>query len=366
MTELVSKAIGIMTTKATEYKPFPEAHFYAALAEQAVLEKLPLYVFFPESISLQNRKIKGYKYVDGDWVQATFPFPKIVYDRVFYNSSYYQKNIETIRRFKEDANATFMNRGLPSKWGIYQQLRKDYRIRLHLPRQELFTNKERLNALLNEQTSIIIKPIAGGFGKKVLHLISGPPTILEGRNSNNRFFRRTFDSQKEAIDFLVTKLNRRYLVQQYLDLNTPEGNPYDVRIFAQKNAIGDWSVIGKGVRIGPQHQLTSNIRGGGKATFFQTFIHNIHPSKYQEIAASIEKIGILVPQILEKAYSPLFELGIDVGIDRWGEVWILEANAKPGRKIFELMGDHQASQQALKGPIIYAKYLLEREQGGSV
>lgn len=366
MTSLKEQSIGIMTTNAVEYTPFPEANFYAELAAESAKNDIRLYVFFPESIQLQQKKMEGFQYVNGQWVKAIFPFPQVVYDRVFYTSKYYHKNKDTVRKFKEVSDVIFMNRGLPSKWEIYQQLRKDARIRSHLPRQELFTTKERLNSLLTKEQSIIIKPIAGGFGKKVLHVITGTPTILEGRNANNQFFRKSFRTQKEAITFLAPKLNRRYLLQQYLELSTAEGNPFDIRIFSQKNANGHWSIIGKGVRLGPRHQLTSNIRGGGEAVSFQSFIRDMHPSKYEQISTIVDQIGHLVPQILEKAYSPLFELGIDVGVDRFGAVWIIEANAKPGRKIFDLMGDQQAAQQVIKGPINYARFLLERNQGGSV
>lgn len=354
-----------MTTKTKEYSPFPEANYYAALAEQAAKENLKLFVFFPESISLQKRKIIGYEYLNGQWSLARYPFPDIVYDRVFYNSSYYHKNKQIVKMFKQVPEINFMNRGLPSKWELFQQLKLDHRLRPHLPRQELFTNADQLSSLLKHENSLIIKPIAGGFGKKVFHLIKGQPAILEGRNAKNQFFRRAFGSTKEAIDFLAPKLNQRYLLQQYLELNSPDGHPYDVRVFAQKNEQGEWRVIGKGIRLGPKNKLTSNIRGGGNAEHFHSFVKQIHPDQFEKILTSVENIGILVPQVLEKKYHPLFEIGIDVGIDRYGGVWIIEANAKPGRKIFELMGDHQTSQQAILGPIKYARYVLQREQGGS-
>lgn len=354
-----------MTTKTAEYSPFPEANFYAALCEQANNLQLQMYVFFPESISLNKQQIVGYQYVNGKWVQERFPFPKLLYDRVFYNAAYYQKHKRLIQRFKEHFGIICMNRGLPSKWDLYQQLWQEVQLRAHLPKQELYRDSKQLMTILGRERSIILKPIAGGFGKKVMHLISGEPAILEGRSPKNKFFRRSFPSTTDAIHYLEPKLNRRYLVQSYLELTTPAGHPYDIRLFVQKNEAGEWTVIGKGVRLGPKMQLTSNIRGGGEARSFEAFIQSIHPAMYTQIEATINKIGRLVPITLEQRYAPLFELGIDIGVDRYGKVWIIEANAKPGRKIFELMGDYAASQQAIIGPINYARYLLEREQGGS-
>ncbi len=356
-------SIGIMTTNAPGYDPFPEANYYAALSQIAAKDHLNVYVFFPESISFPQRVITGYKWNQGQWIFTTFPFPDLIYDRVFYNASYFKKTKDIVHAFKQQV--PFMNRGLPSKWGLYLQLNSDPRIRAYLPMQVLYTNTKQLKRLLLREKSIIIKPISGGFGRRVFHLIDGTPAILEGRNQHNQYFRKNFDNSSQAIAFLAPHLNHRYLLQRFLQLQTTDKSPFDVRIFAQKNARGEWCVIGKGIRMGPKNKLTSNIHGGGNGLNYTSFIQSTYPNKYKQINTTVEKIGILVPEILERSYYPLFELGIDVGIDREGNVWIIEANAKPGRQIFELMGDQSASLQAISGPIHYAQYVLEREQGGS-
>lgn len=352
-----------MTTNAPEYIPFPEESYYATLSQIAAANNLKVYVFFPESVSLSQKMISGYQWNEGQWKAASFPFPDLVYDRVFYNASYYKKTKDLVHAFKQ--HVRFMNRGLPSKWELYQQLKSDIRVRPHLPKQQLYSSPKQLLHLLQQEKSIIVKPISGGFGRKVFHLIAGSPAILEGRNKDNQYFRKRFDSIRKAVAFLTPHLNRRYLLQRFLTLQTADGNPFDVRVFAQKNALGNWNVIGKGIRMGPKNKLTSNIHGGGGGMDYTSFIQATYPDHYKQINESIEKIGVMVPEILERNYHPLFELGIDVGIDRDGHVWVIEANAKPGRKIFELMGDREASQQAISGPIHFAQFLLEREQGGS-
>ncbi|MCK9911909.1 YheC/YheD family protein, partial [Microbacteriaceae bacterium K1510] len=65
---------------------------------------------------------------------------------------------------------------------------------------------------------------------------------------------------------------RRFIVQPYLALHTPEGAPYDVRVLVQKNGLGEWQTTGKAVRVGEKDGITSNLHGGGKAVPLSSFL----------------------------------------------------------------------------------------------
>lgn len=357
--------LGIMTTQSPDHIPFPEVQFYTQIAQQAEKHNFKLFVFFPESISFHRKKISGFHYVDGRWVKSEFSYPDAVYDRVFYTGDYYKKNHAKVKRLKTIPSIQFINRGLPSKWEIYQLLSQDKLLRSYLPPQELYTTPQRLQEFIQTYESIVIKPISGGFGRGVLRLTLSNPVIIEGRNFNNKYVRKTYPSLQVACRQLIQRLNHKYLLQKYLDLTTQNGHPFDVRIFVQKNAQGIWEVLGKGIRIGQKYQLTSNLKGGGHAVDYSSFIQQQFPHQFTQIDHIIDQIGKRIPYVLEKRYSPLFELGIDIGIDRSGAVWIIEANAKPGRKIFDLIGNESAASKAISGPLRYARYLLENDQGGS-
>lgn len=356
---------GIMTTQSPHHIPFPEVQYYTQLAQQAKKYNFDLFVFFPESISFHRKKITGFHYINQRWEKSEFPYPDVVYDRVFYIGDYYKKNHAKVARFKTLPGIRFMNRGLPSKWEIYEQLSQDKSLRPYLPQQELYSTPERFKTFIQKYKRIIIKPIAGGFGRGVLRLTLSNPVVIEGRNFNNEFIRKTYPSLEAVCLQLAQRLNRKYLLQRYLDLTTSDGNPFDVRLFVQKNTHGIWEVLGKGIRIGPKHQLTSNIKGGGHAIDYSSFMRQQFPHTYATIDQIIDQLGKRIPYVLEQKYAPLFELGIDIGIDRASNVWIIEANAKPGRKIFDHIGDHRAASRAISGPLTYARYLLENEQGGS-
>ena len=63
-----------------------------------------------------------------------------------------------------------------------------------------------------------------------------------------------------------------------------------------------------------------------------------------------------LPDQVEARFNRLFELGIDLGVDRNGQVWILDINSKPGRKIIEALYPTQYHELHL-APILYCQYL---------
>lgn len=360
-----AQLFGIMTTKSPNHSPFPEASYYANLAMLAQKEGMKLFVFFPESISFNNNRIDGYTLKDRTWIKSSFPFPDVVYDRVFYYSGdYYRKNKWIVHRFKQVPNILFLNRGLPGKWDLYLTLKQDNGIHPYLPPQDRYESRTQLLRWL-ENGSVVLKPFAGGFGKRIFHLKKGEPTVLEGRNAKNEYFYKSFNTCDAAINYLAPRISNRYLIQKYLSLSTKDGYPFDVRVFMQKDEKGRWIVLGKGVRIGQKNKLTSNIHGGGKAMTFHHFCEKYKISNTPHIEREIERISLRIANTLERNYPPLFELGIDIGIDQEGKPWVLEANAKPGRKIFRMMGDVQRSYLAYSGPIRFARYLLEARKEAS-
>ncbi|MNN57292.1 Endospore coat-associated protein YheD [compost metagenome] len=67
-----------------------------------------------------------------------------------------------------------------------------------------------------------------------------------------------------------------------------------------------------------------------------------------------------IPAALEACNGRMAELGLDLGVDRDGRVWIIEANTKPGRSIFRKLGQEKLLLQAERNPIAYACYILSR------
>jgi hypothetical protein len=143
-------------------------------------------------------------------------------------------------------------------------------------------------------------------------------------------------------------------------LTTPDHRPFDIRILVQKNEHSQWETTGMAVRTGKPNMITSNLHGGGQALTFRPFIDRYYSKEtVKKILSKIEWVSAFVPPFIEQHHGQLIELGIDVGIDRDGNVWILEVNSKPGRTIFLRTGEKKIRQRAVQLPMFYAHSLLQ-------
>jgi D-alanine-D-alanine ligase-like ATP-grasp enzyme len=88
--------------------------------------------------------------------------------------------------------------------------------------------------------------------------------------------------------------------------------------------------------------------------------------KEEEVLKEAKEIAIQLSEAIERNYThTLGELGLDIGIDRNGDVWMFEANAKPGRSIFkhpELKEQGKASLEYILDHCLYLSKFRRREE----
>ena len=115
---------------------------------------------------------------------------------------------------------------------------------------------------------------------------------------------------------------------------------------------------GRGIRLGQKDNITANIATGGLFLPVTTFLQTI--SRYDSTCAehTIQHILRTLPDQVEARFNRLFEIGIDLGVDRNGQVWILDINSKPGRKMIEALYPTQYHHLYL-APILYCQYLAK-------
>jgi hypothetical protein len=76
------------------------------------------------------------------------------------------------------------------------------------------------------------------------------------------------------------------------------------------------------------------------------------------LQARIRSVSERAAGHLEQHFGRLAELGFDFGVEPDGRLWLLEANAKPGREAFEQ--DERISRLAALRPLRYAAFLAAR------
>ncbi|MGE5704258.1 MAG: YheC/YheD family protein [Clostridia bacterium] len=345
---------------------FTEKDFYRHLTLAGRQLGIRVFVFSPRQVDFETRTTIGYEFEDGAWMTRTFDLPKLIYDRCFMGPAYrhYKPFIE---KLQNDPTIRFMGRGLSGKWQVYQMLEKLPELSHWLPDTRPLMIHDLVDRL-NAGQPVIIKPMSGTHGYGVVRIQKRQNRFeaLGRSRRTNVPFRRIFADTTGVKNFVQTfTVGAKFLIQPYLSLSTPDGTPFDIRVLVQKDGTGTWQTTGKAVRLGNKQSITSNLHGGGRAVALPSFLSRYFPSEQQtKIEAEIDALVSLLPPALEEHHGTLFELGIDIGVDSKGKVWLIEVNSRPGRAVFKQIHDKTARIHSVTQPVKYANYLMKERVGG--
>lgn len=338
-----------------------EQMYYRNIGKNAARLGMKAHRFLPSAIDPYTEKVTGETFGPDGWNRETFAIPDILYDRCFYSTRQaYKINAPIVEWLKH--RTTFLGFGLPNKWKVYEVLKDDtYLSPYTIDTVKAGQSKSVLQALEKRKT-ILLKPETGSQGKGILVMTKKTDGITVQTERRGKIAQKTFSSPMQLKKWLDTQLARTsFLIQPFLPLQTEKKEPFDVRIVVQKDAAGHWIERGRGVRVGKEGGLVANLHNAGKLTNFDQWIKTLPSHKknflQNELAAMVDRI----PPCLESAFGPLFELGLDIGIDRDGAIWILEANSKPGHQTALESGDTSHDELA-QAPLQYAQHLLREKE----
>lgn len=350
--------IGIAANlKPDRLKPFGmQTYFIRQLIEQAQSMGAVCFAFSMKDLDLIKAQVRGFTCHNNVWVKGLYPLPDVIYPRC--DSEF---NRHSVRQSLQKMGVRYFNPPGIGKWGSYKTLVQNPKLVQYLPDTRLIKSFSDLNEMLNKYHHVYMKPITGSQGKNIIKVSQcGHPKSYE---YHYQIHQRQISEKAGSLQELERKLksymgSRRYLAQQQIDLLRKDGCIMDLRVMTQKNRNGKWLVTGDVFRIGKAGSITSNISGGGSVGDVQTHLNlYFDNTQVREIMNDIEFLALETARTLETRLGPTGELGIDIGIDRSGKIWLIEANLKPARKIFLLMKDNEARLLSVRRPIEYSIYL---------
>lgn len=123
--------------------------------------------------------------------------------------------------------------------------------------------------------------------------------------------------------------NKKYIVQQGINLATYRGRPFDVRIVLQKPS-GFWRATLMCAKVAPRKSsVVTNVAKGAKDYNLYRVLKRTDQILYSsEVIRDLLDISYQTVQILNSNF-PLRVIGLDLAVDKKGKVWFLEANTKP-------------------------------------
>lgn len=366
----IGPIIGIMTEflpNEPEYKPNSVQAELIYLSNLGLKLPAQFYLFTPASINWTNKTVRGYAYrklinqEQGSWVSSMYPLPDIVYDRISSRKGEARARVRsTKRKLMNLPYLKYFNPAFLNKWKVHQLLQQNDSLTPYLPETK-FLNLSNLTDMISRYSTLYLKPSNGSQGNGIIKVVGEQNGRLHYTvYRRGKHFGHADNSAKLMTATRYTRERRPYIVQEGINLTTYLNAAFDIRIIYQKNVQGEWLISKKFVRVAPHGSSVANLSRGGTAEISKKVFASVFNRDEELIKTKNEElknICKIVAETLETASNKIYgELGLDIGIDKEGNFWLIEVNSKP-RKTTETELSQGIVRNTFRRPLQYAIYL---------
>ncbi|SCS82840.1 YheC/YheD family protein [Staphylococcus caeli] len=306
-------------------------------------QHIPFYYFTPNDVNLDNTTINAKFLENGQWIHKTIPFPTVIDNEPINKTNKALYNV-----LKE--HATFTTYPLGGKTKVFNLLyENEEKFKDVLIPFKIVENQYDVIDFIDKYQKILLKPSISNQGRDIV--------AIEKLKNGYHFINDTSIDLISKVNF-EAKLNelilsKKYICQPFIHSKTKSGIPFDFRLHVRKKANGKWTKVKAYPRIGIEKNITANISQGGAIASIVPFLKTQYPNDWRKIKNKIDIICTNFPRNFEKLYPyPLDALGIDLGIDTEGKLWLFEVNTYPGQKFFEI--------ESAEKRVDFYKYLLSQ------
>ncbi|MCI3920964.1 YheC/YheD family protein [Paenibacillus sp. TRM 82003] len=226
-----------------------------------------------------------------------------------------------------------------TKWSKYKLLRRSSELASLLPATQTL-RRSRLRNFLEKYGEVIVKP-TGGWGGAGVMAISALGRDQYGIQYGKK--RATIEGLRSTYAYIRAKTRgREYILQRKISLATVNGRPFDLRIMVQRRRGGDWKVTGKLAKIAGSGYIVTNVaRSGGRVVSLQAAVRdsNIAFAARNGLEERLDRVALTAAERLQPHYRGIRTVGLDVGVDAAGRIWIIEANFTPAVSLFAKLED---------------------------
>lgn len=278
----------------------------------------------PRDINIEEGTVNGKILVQNKWITTTTKLPKFIDISPF---CYKKKNEEITDYLNKYTTLSYTNVKNINKFELQRLLQKDPDFEQLVIPTKVIESPDDVMVFLDKYGKLILKPVYGQFGSDVYTLSRNEDkyVLLHERSESVL-------SHNECIDFLKDLIEKqKFLVQKYIKSVTKQGYPFDCRINVEKNGRGEWTIARMFFRIGIGQKVVSNISQGGGVSNVKPFLESNFKENAETISNELKKVAMSLPyKIEELRESTLMTLGIDIGLDSDGKLYLFEVNSAPG------------------------------------
>lgn len=235
-----------------------------------------------------------------------------------------------------------------NKLGKYLFMRRSPQLAPHLPATTRMTLRN-FDNYLARFGSVIVKPnsSSGGAGIVKVTALGNARYVVHKENKQI-----VVTGKQNAYVQLRKRIGSRpYIVQRRVNLATVNNRPFDMRVIVQRRRnTREWKVTGELAKVaGKGYIVTNNTRSKGQLLPLRTGIgrSSIRNRSLETMVSDIHRIALTAARRLNLYYPWQRIFGMDVGLDRNGHVWIIEANKAPSMSHFLKMKNYAAYRRIM-------------------
>jgi glutathione synthase/RimK-type ligase-like ATP-grasp enzyme len=342
--------IGLLTdfpSNKQEEPHFRSIHAFCVELHHGITENGGFFYVFSYDQFLNQ----GYYLLNGKWCPFEHPLPDVIYNRIHSRRLEQSDPFKQFRSRLETLLIPLFNERFLSKWEVYNQIFHEKHLLPFLPKTKILT-KENLYELAQEYETVFIKPVHGSQGRNIIKLnkeeddqysLQTSIAALNGSTGIKYCLEEMYKQLKPVLS------NRYYIIQQGIDLVTYQSCSMDFRVLCHKNLNNDWKVTSIVARVAAEAEFVSNIARGGRMLKPLNVLRTCfgHKKSIQVLALMKELALETASTISDSSTGITGELGIDIGVDQDGKLWIIEVNSKPSKNFEDGLGKIRPSAIAL-------------------
>lgn len=364
--------IGILTDslRPGEGSPFTSRSTLVKEVIRAGHNKAYTFGFTPSDIDWSNKTINGYFLnAQGNWYRRKIAFPDVIYNRLPNRKVEIGPTLTSLRERFVKLGIPIFNWSFLNKADVYELLDNDLEALQHLPESITNPSPEKMKEMINKYKFIYFKPGTGSLGYGIYRITLSPTKeyyVRYRNNGSNTLLKfSSFEKMYRTFSLKHGSNIKNYVAQQGIRLIEIDKCPVDFRFHMHKDGNNEWQTAGIGAKKAGRGSVTTHMKSGGTLLTPEQALRRTFGNRTSSIIAKAKQVSVKLSEAIERNYPHrLGELGLDIGIDQNGNVWMFEANAKPGRSIFKHPELKVEGKTSLNLIVDHCIYLSQIEGGG--
>lgn len=336
----IGPLIALLTeVKETDKPDFGNVHAFCEELHQGISELGGRFFVFSLD-GFDEEGITGYYYENDEWKKGVLPLPQVIYNRLSSRRTEFGNRYNAFLENLNTSGIKIFNHRFLSKWEIHETLSAEQHLRPFLPETRLY-NRDALKEMLEHHDLLYIKPVHGSQGRRIIRLSRLEGNVHVSFSSFPEKEMPAFRDVENLARSLASKAEKQQcIIQQGIHLSDFNGRKMDFRVLCHKNAQHFWKTTSVVARVSAEDCFVSNIARGGEAIRPLQVLSGIFGKEqaHQQVALMKELAIEVADAIGRYSQGHTAELGIDIGIDVSGKLWLIEANSKPSKN-FEERGE---------------------------